>query len=260
MLLAFAGLLLIMIQSQTELLFPVHAVAPAGPLPASAQRMEVATADGETIHGVYLPPASEGPDSRTLLLGFGGNGWNGQHVAEYLHDIFPQAHVIAFHYRGYPPSTGRPSADALMADAPILFDEAVKRVEPEQVVAVGFSIGSGVAASLSRRRELDGLILVTPFDSMKAVAQQLYPWLPVGLFFEHEFPAADDLAGSNTSVAILAAEQDEIIPTARTEALRRGIPNLKFDRTIAGAGHNDIYGRGDFRASLRVALDAVEAK
>ena len=246
-----------MIQSQTDLLFPVHAVAPAGPLPPGAERLQVTTPTGEVLHGVYLKPASAGRDSRTLLLGFGGNGWNGQHVAEYLHDIYPAAHVVAFHYRGYRPSTGRPSADALMADAPILFDEAVKRAEPEQVVAVGFSIGSGVAASLSRQRDLDGLILVTPFDSMKAVAQQLYPWLPVGLFFEHEFPAAADLAGGHTPVALVAAERDEIIPSARTDALRQAVPNLKFDRTIAGAGHNDIYHRPEFQEALREALESV---
>jgi pimeloyl-ACP methyl ester carboxylesterase len=193
-------------------------------------------------------------------LGFGGNAWNSQHVAEYLHEVFPEAHVIAFHYRGYRPSTGRPSARALMDDAPLVFDEAVARVRPDLTVVVGLSIGSGVAASLSRRRELAGLILVTPFDSLKAVAQDIYPWLPVGLFFEHEFPAASDLAGVRIPVAVIAAGEDEIIPSARTAALRRQLPNLVFDRTIGGAGHNDIYQRPEFKNSLREALGAVASK
>ena len=144
-----------------------------------------------------------------------------------------------------------------MADAPLVFDEAVKRVQPEQVVAAGFSIGSAIAASLSRQRELDGLILVTPFDSLKAVTQDLYPWLPVGLFFQHEMAAAETLAGSSTPIAILAAERDEIVRTARTQGLRRKISNLKFDRSIRRAGHNDIYHRADFQASLREAVEAV---
>ena len=46
--------------------------------------------------------------SRLLILGFGGNAWNGQDVASYLHQVFPEADVMAFHYRGYRPSTGRP--------------------------------------------------------------------------------------------------------------------------------------------------------
>lgn len=256
----FAALLLIMILSQADLLFPVHAVPPAGPLPTGAERLQVATADGEILHGVHLKPAKEAAGQKLLLLGFGGNAWNGQEVATYLQGIFPEAHVVAFHYRGYRPSTGSPSADALMADAPLLFDEAVKRVRPDRAIAAGFSIGSGIAASLSRQRQLDGLILVTPFDSLKAVTQDLYPWLPVGPFFQHEMAAADELAGSTAPVAILAAERDEIIPASRTDALRRTVPNLKFDRTIRGAGHNDIYHRADFQASLREALEAVALK
>lgn len=256
----FAALLLIMILSQADLLFPVHAVPPAGPLPPGAERLQVTTTDGETLYGVHLKPAKEAAGQRLLLLGFGGNAWNGQEVATYLHGVFPGAHVVSFHYRGYRPSTGSPSADALMADAPLLFDEAVERVRPDRAIAAGFSIGSGIAASLSRQRQLDGLILVTPFDSLKAVTQDLYPWLPVGPFFQHEMAAADDLARSSAPVAILAAERDEIIPAARTDALRHRVPNLKFDRTVKGAGHNDIYHRADFQASLYDALEAVALK
>lgn len=249
-----------MIQFQTDLLFPVRAVPPAGPLPPGAERLQVATADGETLHGVHLSPATQENAPKTLILGFGGNAWNGQEVATYLHGIFPEAHVVAFHYRGYPPSTGSPSADALLEDAPLLFDETMKRVGPERTVVAGFSIGSGVAARLSRLRKVDGMILVTPFDSLRAVAQGLYPWLPIGPFFQHEMAAADDLAGGATSVAIISAEQDEIIQTARTDALRQSAAELKFDRTIAGAGHNDIYHRADFQASMREALEAVAPK
>lgn len=249
-----------MMLSQDQLLFPTGAVPPAGPLPPNAEGMEVRTEGGETLHGVHLKPATEGEGPKTLILGFGGNGWNGQHVAEYLHEAFPDAQVVAFHYRGYRPSTGRPSADALVEDAPLLLRAATEKVRPERTVAIGFSIGSGIAASLARQPEVDGLILVTPFDSLKAVAAELYPWLPIEPFFRHEIDAAAYLAGSRVLVAIIAAERDEIIPPSRTEALRPLVPNLVLDRTIAGAGHNDIYGRGDFQQALHDGLAAVAAK
>jgi pimeloyl-ACP methyl ester carboxylesterase len=258
-LLPFAALLLFMIPSQADLLFPIHAVAPAGPLPPGAEHWEVESPDGERLHGVHFPPESSGAP-RKLILGFGGNAWNGQHVAEYLHQLFPEADVVAFHYRGYRPSTGKPSSVALMDDASLLFDEAVKRLRPEQVVVVGFSIGTGVAARLSRKRSPDGLILVTPFDSLKAAAQDMYPMLPVGLFFDQEMPTGEDLSGGTVPVAILAAERDEIIGSRRTDSLRKRVPNLLFDRTIAGAGHNDIYYRPEFRAAMTEALQAVASK
>lgn len=259
LLLAVATLLFAMSFSQTEMLFPTHAVPRAGPLPANADTFEVEAAGGDRLHGVHLLPSTDLDGPRTLIIGFGGNAWNGQDVATYLHQVFPEAHVVAFHYRGYAPSTGSPSAQALMGDAPLVYDLAVDRIRPDRVVAAGFSIGSGVAASLARHRAVDGLILVTPFDSLKLVAGDLFPWLPVGPFFQHEMAAADELDVSETPVAILAAERDEIVRPARTAALRKRVPNLAFDRTFAGAGHNDIYQRSDFESGLREALEAVVA-
>jgi pimeloyl-ACP methyl ester carboxylesterase len=225
-------------------------------LPARAEQLSVATSDGHELRGIYIP-ADEADPSRTLILGFGGNAWNGQDVTEYLHELYPEHDVIAFHYRGYKPSTGRPSAEALIDDAPLVFDAATGRVQPARVIAVGFSIGTGIAAQLSAKRELAGLVLVTPFDSLKAVAQSMYPWLPIGPFFEHEIDAAGPLSKSRVPVAIIAAEHDDIVPRERTDALRKKIRNVAYERTIPGAGHNDIYARSDFQDAMRAALKAI---
>jgi hypothetical protein len=227
-------------------------LGPAGPLPAGARQVQTASADGTELHGVHIS-AIAGPADRTLVLGFGGNAWNGSDVAAYLHELYPQADVVAFHYRGYKPSRGSPSAKALLADAPLVHDFAVELVKPRRVIVAGFSIGSGVAASLAARRKLDGLILVTPFDSLKAAAADLYPWLPIGPFFEHEMDAAAFLEGSPVPVAILAAERDSLIRPARTAALRAKVENPVYDFTAPGAGHNDIYQRADFQLAMREA-------
>jgi pimeloyl-ACP methyl ester carboxylesterase len=245
-----------MFDFQTHLIFPTHAVARPGPLPADAEELSLRTGDDVRLVGIHMP-AEEWQREKTVILGFGGNAWNGQDVAQYLHELFPRADVVVFHYRGYRPSTGEPSARGLIDDAPLIYDFAVKRLKPKRTIAVGFSIGSGVAAQLAASRHLDGLILVTPFDSLKAVAQSMYPWVPIGPFFAHEIDAAVALGHSNVPVAILAAEHDQIVPAARTAALRSHIKNVVFDRTIAGAGHNDIYARSEFQEDMREALRAI---
>ena len=251
----YLALLLLIFAFQGRLLFPAGAVGAAGPLPPGAQRLSLQSPDSNRLHGVHLPPSKAG--SGTLILGFGGNGWNAQTAALYLHGLFPEADVVAFHYRGYRPSTGSPSARALIEDAPLVFDLAVGKVRPARTVAIGLSVGSGVAAGLSARRPLDGLVLVTPFDSMTKVASGQYPWLPVSLLFRHEFRAADWLRGSRVPTAIVAAERDTLIPAERTDGLRRSVGRLVFDKTIPGAGHNDIYDRPEFRSAMRKALRQV---
>ena len=85
----------------------------------------------------------------------------------------------------------------------------------------------------------------------------MYPWLPIGPFFQHEIDSASALDRTDVPVAIISAERDELIPNSHSEALARRAKNLVFDRTIAGAGHNDIYARSEFHAAMRQALEAV---
>ena len=163
-------------------------------------------------------------------------------MALYLHGLFPDREVVAFHYRGYAPSTGKPSAEALLADSVAGLRPAPAGVRAGRgVVAVGFSIGSGVAAHLARYRPVAGLILVTPFDSLEALARDLYWWAPVGPLLRHRMPTSTSSAARRCPPPSIVAERDTIVPARRSVALRAAIPNLVFEAAI-DAGHNDLYG------------------
>jgi pimeloyl-ACP methyl ester carboxylesterase len=242
--------------AQTSLIFPVDHVAPEPPLPPGTERLTLATASGGRLAGVHLPPVHAGA-SPTLILGFGGNAANAGGTALMLHHLYPDADVAAFYYRGYSPSAGAPGAAALQADALLIHDALRARLHANRIVIAGFSVGSGVAAYLAAHRPVDGLILVTPFDSLAAVAADHYPWVPVRLLLRHNMEPAADLHGAAVPVAIIAGGRDSLIPAARTDALRHAIPHLVFDRTIPGAGHNDIYDNPAFPEAMHGALAAV---
>jgi pimeloyl-ACP methyl ester carboxylesterase len=143
-------------------------------LPASTQRLEVQTFDGESLIGMRIRGRASG---RPPFLGFGGNAWNAKVTALMLHNLLPDHDVVAFHYRGYAPSSGRPSAQALLSDSLVVFDYLRQALAHEPIVLVGLSIGSGVAAYLARHRPVAVLVLVTPFDSLETLARDLYWWL-----------------------------------------------------------------------------------
>jgi pimeloyl-ACP methyl ester carboxylesterase len=240
---------------QGRFLFPVDAARSNDPLPPGAERLFLTAPDGTKLVGLHLPPRRPGPNP-PLILGFGGNAWNADNAAEYLGDAFPGADIVTFHYRGYGPSGGRPGAAALLADSLLIHDFAAARFPGRRIVAVGFSIGSGLAAHLARERPIAGAILVTPFDSLTRVAAGHVPWLPVRWLFRNRMESADDLAAARVPIAILAGGADSLVPKARTDGLRRAAKTLVYDRTISRADHNDIYARSDFQQSLREALAA----
>jgi pimeloyl-ACP methyl ester carboxylesterase len=113
-----------------------------------------------------------------------------------------------------------------------------------------------VAAYLARHRTVTGLILVTPFDSLEALASDLYWWAPVGRLLRHRMPVIDFVRGAATPTALIVASQDTVVPARRSAPFRAVVPNLVLDRTIA-AGHNDLYDRPAFADALRDSLAAI---
>jgi pimeloyl-ACP methyl ester carboxylesterase len=256
--LGYAAIVALAFLNQERLIFPAYLVVPVRELPPGASRLSVDAPDGIRLEGVHIPPEGGGR-SDTLVLAFAGNASNAQGVAELIHEIYPGRDVVAFFYRGYAPSGGMAGAEALMADAPLIHDLVAERFRPRRIVAVGISLGSGVASALAARRPLAGLILVTPFDSLSATARQLHPWLPVSLLLRHDMRSADALRDSTIPVALVAAERDRLVRPERTEALRRGVANLVHDTTLAGAQHNDIFLHPGFEIAMRQALERVES-
>lgn len=171
-------------------------------LPVTAERLSVDVAGVGQMVGVLLPADREAPAEAALLLGFGGNAWDADRLAIYLNSVFPTRNVVTFHYRGYGPSASRPSAEAFLEDATRIYDEVGALRDAERVVAIGLSLGSGPAVHLSSERAVSGLILVTRFDSLQALASDLYPWLPVRLLLRHRMDVADALAQSSAKIAI----------------------------------------------------------
>ena len=245
--------LLVLTLAQGALIFPRAAVGPAPALPAGTTRLTHATPDGDTLDGVRIAGTRRG---LPVLLGFGGNAWNAEAMALYLHQIAPAHDVVVWHYRGYGPSTGRPSARALLADALDIHDATPA---PNGVIAVGFSIGSGVAGHLAGARDLRGAVLVTPFDSLRAVAQDALPFAPVRWLFRHQIDTLGAVQATDAPLALIIAQSDTVIPAARSDALVAGLRAAQARLHVArvDAGHNDIYNTRAGQAALRAAIAAL---
>jgi pimeloyl-ACP methyl ester carboxylesterase len=253
--LCYLGIVALLYFAQGWLLFP-GAGLPSRPLdiPRQPERLELPTGTGAVLHGMLFPAETGGTD---LLIGFGGNAQDAEMLGQDLAADFRNLNVAVFHYRGYGPSTGRPSEAALFEDARAIHDMLVSRLAPERTFAIGVSLGSAVAAHLSKARPLAGAILITPFDSIEAVAKETYFWVPVGPLLRHRFPTVEFMAGNPTPVAVIAAAQDRVIRPRRTAALVERLENLVFYRALEGADHNTLYQVPIYEETLDAAFAAI---
>jgi pimeloyl-ACP methyl ester carboxylesterase len=217
------------------------------------QRVEIPSDDGP-IEGWWL----EKPDStsQTVVLYFGGNA---EEVLSSAIDSMAHLDVrrmLVTNYRGYGRTPGRPSQDALFSDALTVYDYAINRlgVASGNVVVVGRSLGSGVATYVTTHRPVRGVVLITPYDSIKDVAQGLYPLLPVGTLIKHPFRS--DLLAPNlqTPVLMLAAADDGVIPPKHAQRLFDVWAGPKRLHILTGVGHNDITDAAQYYPLLNAFL------
>ncbi|AIF45770.1 alpha/beta hydrolase [Dyella japonica] len=198
--------------------------------------------------GVRLRGWVMNPGRRKALLYFGGNGERIEDAREELAHWFPDRTIYLLPYRGYAASEGKPGETALVADARALFDLAA-RTHP-QIAAIGRSLGSGVAVQLAAKRPVERLVLVTPFDSLVRVAAGYFPWLPVNALMRDRFESWRYVGAIHCPVLVIRAQDDEVIPAARTVALVAAFSSPPTVQVVPDAGHNTVQDHADYRVSL----------
>lgn len=220
-------------------------------LPQPAQ-VTVPTLD-LAVPGAQLRVAMRPVAGNKALLYFGGNAEDVSSTWGDLAAAFPEHSLYLMHYRAYGGSTGQPSEAALHADALALY-ERVRAQQPD-VVVVGRSLGTGVAVRLASERPVTSLVLITPYDSMEAVAAAHYPWVPVRWLFKDRFDSLAKAPLVTASTTLIVAEQDTVIPRAHADRLLAGFATGSARmHVLPGTGHNDLQQHPLYLPLLRAAV------
>jgi len=202
------------------------------------------------------------PDPRGVVFFLHGNSGNLRDCLVDL-DAFREVNfdVVMFDYRGYGKSTGCiASEEQLRADVRTVWEQFAGQYEGKRVVISGQSLGTALAAGLAAElcaagHTPDLTLLVSPYSSMRALADELYPWVPrqVLRYPLHTAEAAARLSGP---LMLIHGDKDELIGIHHSEALRTAAPAAQFLR-VEGAGHSDVHKFPSFRKALAGALGAL---
>jgi uncharacterized protein len=111
---------------------------------------------------------------------------------------------------------------------------------------------------LAGARPVRAAILITPYDSLAAVAATHYPFLPVRLLLRHPFPSSDWAARTRAPVLILAAQYDNVVPATHGQKLFEAWAGPKQMHVLAQTGHNDIETHADYYRLINEFLSAVQ--
>jgi fermentation-respiration switch protein FrsA (DUF1100 family) len=221
--------------------FPDRHVPPlrAVDLP-TAEPVAFLTDDDLRLEGWFVRPAAP-PTGQTVIV-FNGNGGNRAYRTPLAAALARAGHaVLLFDYRGYGGNPGLPSERGLARDARAALEAVLSRddVNPEGIVYLGESLGTGVAVRLAAERPPHALILRSPFTSLADVGQYHYPFLPVRWLLRDRFDSLDRIGHIRAPLLVVAGTEDQIVPFVLSEALYLAAPEPKWMATIEDADHND---------------------
>jgi fermentation-respiration switch protein FrsA (DUF1100 family) len=151
--------------------------------------------------------------------------------------------VLIPEYVGYGMSGGRAGEAGCYATAEAAYAYVLTRkdVDPDKIVAAGWSLGAAVAVDLASRKPVAGLVIFSAFTSMVEMARLHFPYLPASLLLRHRFESESKIARVRCPILIGHGRDDRLIPHAMSDRLAAaaGGPVSRF--SVDGAGHNDFY-------------------
>ena len=189
----------------------------------------------------FVAPNFADPAPRGTIVFFHGNGEAAWEWVTQM-DAFRKRgfRVFFYEYPGYGGRPGVPSEKTIVPDARAVV-KALADAGLGPIYVWGQSLGAGVAVAVCADSgvPVEGLTLVTPWDSLPNVAAFYYPIFPVRLLLIDRYDSIANLMRFGHPVCVVYGDRDDTIPPALALNLFAHLPDPKKLILKAGYGHGD---------------------
>ena len=166
---------------------------------------------------------------KTLVL-FHGNAGDLSNRIYKLNELNKlDINILLISWRGFSGNKGSPTEKNLYEDA----EAAIKwlnekKVENNQIILYGESLGSGVAVEIGKKNNFNGIILESPFTSVENSAKIYYPYLPVKFILKDRYDSINKIDKIRTPILIMHGKKDDIVPFSMGKELFEKANNPKY--------------------------------
>ncbi len=214
-----------------------------------AEQVTVPGEGGASYHGWLV---KNGTDKAGLILYFGGNGEESAGKAEAMAQMFSQNQLTGYHFMTLDyPGTGNSAGERgetseyQMAQAAWQFAASRPEVNPEKIVLVAWSLGTGTATHLASEKNPAGLILLTPYynggELVKSfMKQQFLLSIPFPLPIRNPYRSDSHARNIQAPTLVVGVRDDHLVPYEQSEKLAALFPQAKLV-TVETGGHEAVW-------------------
>lgn len=210
--------------------------------------------DGAVINGLLF----KAEDSKGLIFYLHGNAGSIRSWGNVANTYTSLGYdVFLLDYRGYGKSTGKISGqDQLFNDNQSVYNQLKNAYQEKDIIILGYSIGSGMAAKLASDNKPAQLILQAPYYTLKDLVKDKMPIAP-SFILKYKIETVEYLKSCKMPITLFHGTQDRVIPydnalQLKTE-LKEKIDLIPLDRI----GHNGMTNNPQYRKHLQKMLSAA---
>ncbi len=221
---------------RTELIAEPESIHPA------PEKIFLSSGGSYRINAWFFPALTSSEWSDWVVLVSHGNGGNISYRLP-LYELWLEAgfNVMAYDYRGYGLSSGRPSEKGTYEDAEqALIWLQEKGFAPSRTISLGESLGGAIATEMATRHPLAGLVLQSTFTRIVDIGKELFPWLPVETLSAIRYDTVSKLPELAVPVLILHSREDGLIPFHHAERNFEGCHAPKLLGELEGDHNNGV--------------------
>lgn len=216
------------------------------------EEVALKTADGINLHSLYF----KSDQSKGVMYYLHGNsgdlsGW-GDVAGVYLdlgYDVF------ILDYRGFGKSEGKiRNEKQFYEDVQLGYDYLKNKFEEDDIIVIGYSIGTGSASYLAHKNSPKLLILQAPYYNLVEVGKSRIPFVPTFLM-KYKFENHKNIQNVKCPIYIFHGDADRTIYYEDAVKLKKHLKPTDQYITLKGQGHNGVNENLEFRTKLALLLN-----
>lgn len=217
----------------------------------AGQEVFIPVDDDVDLHALWLKE----PRSKGVILFWHGNVGSNRRCLRQADQLTGLGYDIFMpDYRGYGKSDDEMRNEYQMYDdAQAVYDWLKQHYREDQIVVLGYSLGTGVSTFLAQENNPERLVLVAPYQSMVAMKNLILPVAP-SLLLKYPLRNDEQLPNASCPVLIFHGTGDELIPPQHSEYLQSLVPDRSELYLLPGVSHRGAIFSSTLRAELTRAL------
>lgn len=204
-------------------------------------------------------------DNAPMVLYFGGNmEVSGDTVIGlitkgYDKSIYGECNFVMLDMPGYGNTDGFPTEKSLKAFGLAAYDYVTEKYQPDKIIVIGYSIGTGTAHYVTSERKTDGAVFLAPYaDGIDLNNSRLNIFYgPMRELVAYRMEAIKFAGKIKVKPLVYASTTDEIIPYSSSEKFKNAYPDGCYFHTLENVSHANFFNVDEVREGIAKYISEV---